>query len=64
MKGTLFGEKYPLEPDVTSSPVNIVGGCCGTSPEHISALREIIDNHDIRPRRTRDVTTRQNEIRF
>ena len=25
--------------------VRIVGGCCGTSPEHLAAMRKAIDNH-------------------
>lgn len=25
--------------------VNIIGGCCGTTPEHIAAFRKVIDNH-------------------
>ena len=28
--------------------VNIVGGCCGTTPEHIAAFIEIIDSNNIR----------------
>jgi 5-methyltetrahydrofolate--homocysteine methyltransferase len=25
--------------------VSIIGGCCGTTPEHIAAFREVVDNH-------------------
>ena len=25
--------------------VNIVGGCCGTTPEHISAIAEVVKNY-------------------
>ncbi len=25
--------------------VNIIGGCCGTTPAHIAAMREVIDRH-------------------
>jgi 5-methyltetrahydrofolate--homocysteine methyltransferase len=25
--------------------VNIIGGCCGTTPEHIAAFRNVIDDH-------------------
>ncbi len=25
--------------------VRIIGGCCGTTPEHIAAFRRVIDNH-------------------
>lgn len=33
-----------LTPIFKESLVNIVGGCCGTTPEHISALRTVIDD--------------------
>lgn len=33
-----------LTPVLSESLANIVGGCCGTTPEHISALRLMIDN--------------------
>ena len=26
--------------------INIIGGCCGTTPEHIAAMRKIIDSSD------------------
>jgi len=29
--------------------VRIVGGCCGTSPEHLAAMRLAIDNHKTGP---------------
>lgn len=32
--------------------VNIVGGCCGTTPDHIHALRKICDCHSPRRRRS------------
>jgi 5-methyltetrahydrofolate--homocysteine methyltransferase len=32
--------------------VRIVGGCCGTSPEHLAAMRKAIDNHVAGPRPT------------
>jgi 5-methyltetrahydrofolate--homocysteine methyltransferase len=28
--------------------VNIVGGCCGTTPDHISAIREAVEPHAAR----------------
>ena len=28
--------------------VNIVGGCCGTTPEHIRAIADVADNHEPR----------------
>ena len=30
--------------------LNIVGGCCGTTPAHMAALRTLIDNHTPSPR--------------
>jgi len=29
--------------------INIVGGCCGTTPEHITAIAELVKQHDPRP---------------
>jgi 5-methyltetrahydrofolate--homocysteine methyltransferase len=51
---------YPLEPEpmakalyefVTEFGVSVVGGCCGTGPEHIRALVEAVGNN--RPQRAR-----------
>ncbi len=36
-----------LSPIFTESLANIVGGCCGTTPEHISALRKMADSYCI-----------------
>ncbi|HSG44792.1 MAG TPA: methionine synthase [Anaerolineales bacterium] len=45
---------YPLEPEpyandmyefVTKHNISIVGGCCGTTPEHLKLLIEKLDNH-------------------
>ncbi len=41
---------------VTSGLVNMVGGCCGTTPEHIRALRAAIDGH--KPRAIPDIEIR------
>ncbi|MGE7667354.1 methionine synthase [Ureibacillus composti] len=30
--------------------LNIVGGCCGTTPDHIQAIREVVKDHAPRPR--------------
>ncbi len=30
--------------------LNIVGGCCGTTPAHIAAIREAVDGHAPRKR--------------
>jgi 5-methyltetrahydrofolate--homocysteine methyltransferase len=34
-----------LEDFLQSGFVNIVGGCCGTTPDHIKAIAEIVKNH-------------------
>ena len=33
-----------IKPYVSGGYVNILGGCCGTTPEHIAALKAIADN--------------------
>lgn len=46
------GIKYPETPEILKSYVpeyvkygaRIIGGCCGTTPEHIRAIRETVDN--------------------
>src|SRR3990172_12996760 len=54
---------YPLEPEpyaaamvefVTKNNVSIVGGCCGTTPEHLKLLVEQIHNHPHPPRPVAD----------
>ncbi len=32
-----------LVPDLIKAGANIIGGCCGTTPEHIRAIRKVID---------------------
>ncbi len=32
----------------------IIGGCCGTSPEHLAAMRDALDRHTPRPRPDRE----------
>ena len=32
-----------LTPQLVQAGANIIGGCCGTSPEHIKAIRTVID---------------------
>lgn len=32
--------------EIISTGANIIGGCCGTTPEHIIALRELLDKQD------------------
>jgi len=40
----------------TSGFVNIVGGCCGTTPEHIRAIAAAVEGLPPRPRRTSHIT--------
>ncbi len=37
-----------VEPYASGGHVNILGGCCGTTPEHIAALKTIADNYQPR----------------
>ncbi len=50
---------YPLEPEpfandlyefVTKHNISVVGGCCGTTPEHLKLLVEKLDSHPHPPR--------------
>jgi 5-methyltetrahydrofolate--homocysteine methyltransferase len=34
-----------VRPFLSEGHVNIIGGCCGTTPEHIKALRELADEY-------------------
>jgi 5-methyltetrahydrofolate--homocysteine methyltransferase len=34
-----------VRPFLSQGHVNIIGGCCGTTPEHIKALRELADEY-------------------
>lgn len=36
-------EMAALIPKIVNAGANVVGGCCGTTPEHISRVRDIID---------------------
>lgn len=38
-----------LEPMLAAGRVNIVGGCCGTTPEHIAAIADTARRHSPRP---------------
>lgn len=40
--------------EILSLGVNIVGGCCGTTPEYIAALRELLGNQSVRAKRIAD----------
>jgi 5-methyltetrahydrofolate--homocysteine methyltransferase len=51
-------ERYPetpeamaaLVPQLIEAGANIIGGCCGTTPEHIRAIRKAVDAYRNRPR--------------
>lgn len=34
-----------ITPFIEEHLVNVIGGCCGTTPEHIAALRALVDKH-------------------
>jgi 5-methyltetrahydrofolate--homocysteine methyltransferase len=34
--------------ELLAAGVNIIGGCCGTTPEHIAAIRKTIDEYTVR----------------
>lgn len=38
-----------VEPFLAKQWVNIIGGCCGTTPEHIAAIAEMASQHAPRP---------------
>ncbi|MFC1595581.1 homocysteine S-methyltransferase family protein [Gemmatimonadota bacterium] len=38
----MFADRVP---DLIEAGVSVIGGCCGTTPEHIHAIREAIDSH-------------------
>ncbi len=57
--------EYPLLPDelvdwqrrfIEEDGVNLIGGCCGTTPEHIAALRAMLDARKDPAPKTRRVT--------
>ncbi|MGL4173302.1 MAG: methionine synthase [Actinomycetota bacterium] len=56
------GAYYPLTPDelaaaherfVTEYGLALVGGCCGTTPEHLARVVAAVGNHPVRDRRPR-----------
>jgi 5-methyltetrahydrofolate--homocysteine methyltransferase len=32
-----------LVPKIINAGANIIGGCCGTTPDHIARVREMVD---------------------
>jgi len=52
----LMGDYVAMAAD---AGVRIIGGCCGTAPEHIAAMRQSIDNYEASPRPTmEEITTK------
>ena len=49
--------RLPAASSPTSGFVNIVGGCCGTTPDHIAAIAEAVDG--LPPRRRHSTPMRQ-----
>ena len=39
-----------VRPFVAEGLVNIIGGCCGTTPEHIRAISQLVDSYQSNPR--------------
>lgn len=33
-----------LVPEIIRAGANIIGGCCGTTPEHIKAIKAVVEN--------------------
>ncbi len=38
------GEMSGFVKELINAGVNIIGGCCGTTPEHISAIRDVVES--------------------
>ena len=51
-----------LEQWIKNGLVNIIGGCCGTTPKHIAAFAELVAKYPPRPLPPRDNTTRLSGI--
>ena len=49
---------------VRSGLVNVVGGCCGTTPEHVRAIRAVVDEAEAERVPLRRVATRRPAPRF
>ena len=59
---TADGAHYPLTPEALADAhatftgdygVSLVGGCCGTTPEHLRAVVDRVRGREVRPRRPR-----------
>ncbi|HHE39187.1 MAG TPA: 5-methyltetrahydrofolate--homocysteine methyltransferase [Candidatus Cloacimonetes bacterium] len=49
-KGKIFYSETPeffaeKTMELIAAGVSIIGGCCGTTPKHIQAIRKVVDNH-------------------
>lgn len=44
---------YQIEEFLKEGLVNIVGGCCGTTPEHIAAISNLVKNYKTREMKTK-----------
>jgi 5-methyltetrahydrofolate--homocysteine methyltransferase len=40
-----------LVPEIVEAGANIVGGCCGTTPAHITAMRRAVDALNMKEKR-------------
>ena len=47
-----------IKPFLEERQVNIIGGCCGTTPDHIRALAREAAQYNLRKIPVRDTTTR------
>ena len=63
---TADGARYPLGPEeftatltqyVTEFGLGLVGGCCGTTPEHIRQLADAVGGRPLAPRQPADVAS-------
>ncbi len=49
-----------LVPEIVNAGANIIGGCCGTTPAHIKAIRQAVDSLKTPPTRAKVVNPRMN----
>jgi 5-methyltetrahydrofolate--homocysteine methyltransferase len=40
-----------LVPALIEAGANIIGGCCGTTPEHITAIKKAVDAYQTKKRK-------------
>ncbi|CAM3956469.1 bifunctional homocysteine S-methyltransferase/methylenetetrahydrofolate reductase [Alkalicoccus chagannorensis] len=51
-----FGD---MTPALVEEGASWIGGCCGTTPDHIAAIRRAVDEHNLKPVRTKTVKTKE-----